>query len=204
MVYNANIPQATDKKSVSAGRIRNNFITLNSAFGLNHTEFDGSDLTLGFHKKVTLTELNDASPLPGSAIGVVHAPTVSTTKQLAFYQGSKDYQLTPSISVQAAIVYNGNTGVTSYSFNGNITGTNTAPNPYVFKFIKDLPSNNFGLIISCNTLYDDLTTRAVWRTSQTEKQMTIFVYTKTHIGSTFTLMPASKIGNISITCFTLA
>ena len=40
MTYNPNIPQATDRPSVSQGQILTNFLQIEDVFGQNHVEFD--------------------------------------------------------------------------------------------------------------------------------------------------------------------
>lgn len=63
MAYNANIPQATDLLSISQGQILGNFTQLNTAWLINHVDFNAGDA--GKHKWVTFPS-QAASPPAGS------------------------------------------------------------------------------------------------------------------------------------------
>lgn len=58
MVYVKEIPQATERPSVSQPKIKENFTQINDQFGVDHTELEASS-NLGKHKKVTLYEQAD-------------------------------------------------------------------------------------------------------------------------------------------------
>lgn len=58
MVYRKEIPQATERPSVSQPKIKENFTQINDQFGVDHTELEASS-NLGKHKKVTLYEQAD-------------------------------------------------------------------------------------------------------------------------------------------------
>lgn len=63
MAYNANIPQATDLLSTSQGQILGNFTQLNTAWLINHVDFNAGDA--GKHKWVTFPQ-QGATPPAGS------------------------------------------------------------------------------------------------------------------------------------------
>jgi hypothetical protein len=52
MPYNANIPQPTDRISVSQGQILDNFAALQTSFGVNHVTYDAPS-NIGKHNVVT-------------------------------------------------------------------------------------------------------------------------------------------------------
>ena len=58
MVYRKEIPQATERPSVSQPKLKENFTQINDQFGVDHTELEASS-NLGKHKKVTLYEQAD-------------------------------------------------------------------------------------------------------------------------------------------------
>lgn len=58
MVYVKEVPQATERPSVSQPKIKENFTQINDQFGVDHTELAASS-NLGKHKKVTLYEQAD-------------------------------------------------------------------------------------------------------------------------------------------------
>lgn len=63
MVYNANIPQATDEQSQSQIDILNNFITANASFGANHVDF----ATVANSGKHTVVEFINQPAAPATA-----------------------------------------------------------------------------------------------------------------------------------------
>jgi hypothetical protein len=73
MAFQANKPLATDQLSQSQQDIENNFIDINSAFNLNHVDFN-SGATTGMHKFLQMPDLTvvpAVAPLATPADGVM-------------------------------------------------------------------------------------------------------------------------------------
>ena len=65
MAFKANIPQPTDKKSVSQGDMLANFTALNTTFGVDHVTFDEASDN-GKHNQVTFV---DQDAVLGATVG---------------------------------------------------------------------------------------------------------------------------------------
>ena len=95
-VYLNNIPQASDRLSVSQGQFLVNFGQLNTQFGIDHVPFNNSGSNgSGFHKQVTLAA-DVASPSITGAVGSVHANTFNSNHELFYMNAVRDMQVTSS------------------------------------------------------------------------------------------------------------
>jgi len=84
--YNENIPQAPDNPSSSQGLMLDNFMEINTAFNLNHGNFNGPDQ--GLHKFMVMPQ-QDSAPATADLQGALYAKDVSSKTDL-FYRGKSD------------------------------------------------------------------------------------------------------------------
>lgn len=86
MAYNANIPQATDRISISQGDILNNFIAINAFVDTNHYGF--GDPNQGKHRYVQIPEV--AAPANTASTASIYAAVgaTSTRTELVFKRSS--------------------------------------------------------------------------------------------------------------------
>ena len=96
MTYNPNIPQSTDFISASQPEILENFIQLNTQFGVDHQAYwTGSANGDGHHKQVTFD--NSVSPsAPGGTQSIAY-PHLVTNQEFFFQNASKAVQVTNTV-----------------------------------------------------------------------------------------------------------
>lgn len=100
MSYNANIPQPNDLLSKSQADIKNNFLSANTSFGVNHTAFDVA-VNAGKHKFVEMP----IQALPGTLANEGSLYTNTAGQSQLFYTadaGARAYQLTRAIDASFA------------------------------------------------------------------------------------------------------
>jgi hypothetical protein len=105
MAYNANIPQATDLLSTSQGQILGNFTQLNTAWLINHVDFNAGNA--GKHKWVTFPS-QAAIPPTGSGflageIGAYNAVN-PTTNINELYLNKQSFAGTVQVASTASIM----------------------------------------------------------------------------------------------------
>jgi len=109
MVFNPNIPQATDFQDNSQGQLLSNNQALDASFENDHTRFSDTTANNGFHKKVTLYQ-------------VAANPTLTFPSSMLY---SKNSGTTPNQTTNLFYATQPETGSASY-----LQMTNLTPTPF--------------------------------------------------------------------------
>lgn len=98
MTFNINIPQPNDDLSVSQGQVKNNFLTSNTSFGVNHYPFNDGTVNNGKHKRVDIVA--GAVPASNGGEGNLYTKQPASYTNLFYTQdaSSNEYQMTRIIT----------------------------------------------------------------------------------------------------------
>ena len=140
----ADIPLASNLISNSQGDIRDNFDYLQAILNTDHQSVFGNNNTTAFegrHQQVSLLDWNVVTPGSGPVFPVGQ----NVDNQIFSYQGNlfaqtatKEYQITPSLAIQAACRFQGTTIVGNSINISGITGSN---GNYLVSFTNPITTN---------------------------------------------------------------
>lgn len=142
--YDANVPNASQSPGVFPLQNAANFTRLKTIIDADHVFNDTDQSTDGYHNQCTMiVRAKPTGVLPTGSNGIFYSYLdVSSAAQLGFYNGVKDFNITP-FSLLAAVNFQGGGSPTIRSSFNVSSVSRSSVGRYTVTYTNALPNNNY-------------------------------------------------------------
>jgi len=143
MTFDPSVPNPAQSPSLFPAQNNTNFTRLKTIINHDHVFNDTENVnTDGIHKQVTMLARAHPAVLPTDTDAILYTALDSLTRaQLYYYNGGVSVQVTPTMSIRAAVAFD-NAGAIQSQF--NVSGiVKSGTSRYTISFTTPMPNANY-------------------------------------------------------------